>query len=257
MSSIVESTRSLIARTSRRLGLRISRLAPTQIRGHEPLVDLQYLLGRDSSLTVFDVGANDGDTSSAILGAFPAAQVIAVEPFDKCCQDLALRFAGNPRVRVENIALGDQPGQAELNLYSGSKMNSLLELDRDPAKLMSGFKKMGSAAVRVDTIDNYCSANQIDRIDLLKVDTQGFDLNVLRGATSMFRDGSIGAVLLEVNFVPMYSRQSSFVELHAYLANAGFRLVDLYNQVWMHGHIAWCDACYVGPKVITRHTLVQ
>lgn len=252
MQSPVQSARHLVAQCSRLLGLKLSRLKPNQLRGHEPLLDAQYLLGRTSALTIFDIGANDGETSESLLTAFPAAQVIAVEPFSDCCKELEQRFAGNPRIRIENVAMGEKLGEAQLNLYSGNRMNSLLELDEDPSNIMAGFTKTGATAVRVDTIDNYCQMHRIPKIDLLKIDTQGYDLNVLRGATTMLADRNIGAILLEVNFVPMYSHQPSFVELHGFLVYQGFRIVDFYNQVWKNGHMAWCDVCYAGPATVGR-----
>lgn len=254
MSSLKHTARTLFKDTSRRMRLKVSRVAADQIRGAEPLCDLQFLLGRTSELVIFDVGANDGETAASILETFPCARLTAIEPFGECCAKLAKRFAADDRVRIENLAMGAQLGAAELNLYSGDRMNSLLELNTGPKSIMSGFKKTGSAAVQVDTLDHYCAQRGVDRIDLLKVDTQGFDLNVLRGAARLFAEQRVGAVLLEVNFVPMYARQASFSELHDFVAGHGFHLVDFYNHVWKYGHTAWCDACYVGPRVIAAHS---
>jgi hypothetical protein len=88
----------------------------------------------------------------------------------------------------------------------------------------------------------------IPRIDLLKVDTQGYDLQVLKGATKLLAARRIKTVLLEVNFVPMYQRQATFLELHAFISSFGYRLVDFYNQQRSDGYTAWGDACYVATS---------
>jgi FkbM family methyltransferase len=254
MIDLRQSSRKLVRETFRRIGLRVSRLAADQIRGAEPLLDLKFLLGCDPDLVIFDVGANDGETAASILESFPRARLTAFEPFRECYAKLATRLGGDGRVRIENLAMGDKAGAAQLNLYSGDRMNSLLDLNTDPTSFMSGFKKTGSESVRIATLDDYCAQHGTERIDLLKVDTLGFDLNVLRGAARLFTEQRIGAVLLEVNFVSMYAHQASFTDLHGFVIGQGFRLVDFYNHVWKNGHIAWCDACYVGPRMIAAHS---
>lgn len=245
---LVTTARKLLHDGAKIFGLRVQRLAPSQIRGIEPMADVQFLLRNVPGPTIFDVGANDGETTATILGRLPSAKVIAFEPFATAYDKLVQRYKGFSKVRVENMALGDAPGTAELNLYSGDRMNSLLNLNDSAESPMSGFRKVGAKPVNVDTLDNYCHINAIPRIHLLKIDTQGYDLNVLKGAERLLRSGSINVIQIEINFVPMYARQASFSELHGFLTSHGYRIVDFYNHVWLKGHAAWCDACYVLPE---------
>ena len=125
-------------------------------------------------------------------------------------------------------------------------MNSLLQLDEQPENVLKDvFKKTGTAVVQLDTIDDYCARNRVKQIDILKSDTQGYDLNVLKGAAKMLKQHQIKTIVLEVNFIPMYKGQPSFQELHEYLSSMEYRLVDFYNQEQPNGYTAWCDACYV------------
>lgn len=230
------------------LDLRLVRLAADQVRGHDPYRDLTWLLRRRSHPVILDVGANDGETVATFLRRFPDARILAFEPYAPLYQRLRRRFRHAPTVETLNVALGATSGTARLHLYSGHRMNSLLRLDTDPANPMaSGFSERGSVTVPVATIDDVARERRLPRIDILKIDTQGYDLEVLRGAAVQLAARRVGAVLLEVNFVPMYERQASFPDLHALLSGHGYRLVDFYNHQRAAGVTAWCDACYAAP----------
>jgi FkbM family methyltransferase len=239
----------LLRRLLDALEVRLVNLKSDKVRGIDPLRDLGFLLAHKSDPIVFDVGANDGETAQEILHAFPRARLFAFEPYAACCDELARKFGTNANVTVHNLALGAARCTTELNLYSGNRMNSLLSFDDDPANPMSkSFTHTGTAKVSVEALDDYCVEQNIPRIDLLKVDTQGYDLQVLKGATKLLAARRIKTVLLEVNFVPMYQRQATFLELHAFISSFGYRLVDFYNQQRSDGYTAWGDACYVATS---------
>jgi hypothetical protein len=128
-------------------------------------------------------------------------------------------------------------------------MNSLLTLDGDPANPMrEGFTPTGTTPVQLETLDEFCGEHGFKQIDILKIDTQGYDLQVLKGATRLLAGRRVRAVVLEANFVPMYERQATFSELHELLSSHGYRLVDFYNQHRSGGYTAWCDAIYVAAN---------
>lgn len=228
------------------VGLRLVRLSPNKVRGIEPVLDLKYLLRGKSNPTIVDVGANDGETVSEFLKCIPGAKIIAFEPFEQCYRILQNLFSSNPDVRIENVALGCSPGSSNLNVYSGNRMNSLLELDDQPGNVMRAkFTAAGTTTVAIETLDDFCRANSIGQIDVLKIDTQGFDLNVLKGAVGLLQNRRVTAIQVEVNFIPMYKGQPSFLEIHKFLSDLDYRLVDFYNQTRPNDYTAWCDACYV------------
>lgn len=240
--------RTALRRVLEAVDLRLVRLAPDQVRGHDPLRDLAWLLRRRRHPVIIDAGANDGETVAAFLRRFPGARILAFEPYGPSYQSLRRRFRDVPPVETLNVALGAANGTAHLHLYSGHRMNSLLRLDPDPANPMArGFAAAGEVTVPVATVDGVAAERRLPRIDILKIDTQGYDLEVLRGAAVQLAARRVGTVLLEVNFVPMYERQASFPELHSFLSGHGYRLVDFYNHQRFAGVTAWCDACYAAP----------
>ena len=237
------------------LELRIVKLSTNKVRGIDPLRDLYSLLDHNKEPVVFDVGANDGETIQEFLGIFPEAHVVAFEPDVSCCNAIQRRFNGRPNLRIQNVAVGAKRGTAELNLFSGNRMNSLLSFDEDPENVMlKSFKPTGTMSVSVEALDSFCAEHGIAHIDILKIDTQGYDLEVLKGAATLLEQRRVKTVLLEVNFVPMYQRQATFGELHQFLSALGYRLVDIYNQTRTAGYTAWCDVCYVAtqPTALAR-----
>lgn len=242
----------LLQRLLNPLNVRLVKLNANKVRGIDVMRDLSFLLESKPEPIVFDVGANDGETLEDFLRVFPAARIVAFEPYATCCEMLERKFRNQPHVRIQNVALGAARGTSVLHLYSGNRMNSLLTLDEDPANpMLQKFSATGTAEVRLESLDEFCADHGFTFIDVLKIDTQGYDLQVLKGATKLLHARRVRAVLLEANFVPMYRRQASFSELHEFLSSCGYRLVDLYNQTRTHGFTAWCDVCYVaesGPQ---------
>jgi len=167
------------------------------------------------------------------------------------------RLAMCSRVKLVNLALGSVAGEGELQVNASSVTNSLL-LNAPEAQM---FQPQGAAtpvrpsSVQVEALDRYCVQNQIEAIDLLKVDTQGYDLRVLQGAQQLLGGNRIGCVYCEVLFVPLYSGHSYFQELYQLLTEHGFRLVQLYVCTFAaEGYIAWADALFINLGFFRKET---
>ena len=118
---------------------------------------------------------------------------------------------------------------------------------------MTSFLAPGPAAwgrveqtreVPVVALDDYCAEAGLTRVDLLKIDTQGFELNVLTGAERLLRSGAVRAVYLEVNFAPLYEGQPRADAVLAHLWDRGYDLVTFYGQHYRRGRAAWTDALF-------------
>jgi Methyltransferase FkbM domain len=84
----------------------------------------------------------------------------------------------------------------------------------------------------------------LTHIDLIKVDVQGFDLEVLRGAATILSEGAVKTLLVEVNFISLYENQCSFGELEQLLKGKGYYLVALYEVARKNLQIGWATACF-------------
>jgi len=103
---------------------------------------------------------------------------------------------------------------------------------------------IGKHEIQVATVDDYRTRCGINRIDILKSDTQGFDLEVLRGAERSMKSGLVRLVLVEVNFVRLYDGQAEYGELMSFLHRMGFRLSAFYQWRYRGARAAWADALF-------------
>ena len=102
--------------------------------------------------------------------------------------------------------------------------------------------------VQVTTLDEFCVDRDVDHIDLLKTDTQGFDLEVLKGGANLLHDSRIRLIFMEVNFSELYVGQARFDDEYRFLIDNGFRFVSFYDFVRRDGKTAsWCDALFANP----------
>jgi len=144
---------------------------------------------------VFDVGANNGDWSALVLKTNKLAKIHAFEPQPSLAAHIAATY---PSISINNLAVGDSAGTLDLYDYAdhpGSQHASLLKGVID--SIHGGVPRV--TKVSVVTLDEYCRNQSVDHIDLLKIDVEGFELAVLRGAKEMLAGGRIEAIQFEFN----------------------------------------------------------
>lgn len=201
--------------------------------GYDPWLDVARLSkATDWPIqTVFDVGANDGQTLAELRGAFPAARVHCFEPHPKTFARLKGKASGS--ANLHELALSDRCGCFTFYEYGsegdGSLMNSLSPnagfavREKYPAKELS---------VSGSTIDAFCEAEGIERIDLMKIDVEGHDLAVIRGAKQMLTENRVGFILAEFN--DLLDRPGvhggSMMPMAEILAPFGLRYVATYTD---------------------------
>lgn len=132
----------------------------------------------------------------------------------------------------------------KLHTYSMNELNSLLPLAGGKASPFEDVAATGTVSVEVSTVDDFCAAHGISRIDLLKIDTQGFDLEVLKGAAGALSSGVVRHVLVELNFVDLYVSQCSPWVVQSLLSDARFHLVDYYEKNRQGPELGWCTALF-------------
>jgi FkbM family methyltransferase len=179
----------------------------------------------------FDVGANIGQTAEVALKAFPEAHVFSFEPHSATFQRLialpAQRLSGYP------LAFSDHEGEAKFYEYAsegeGTQINSLVPDARFPTQF--GYPAKEGVA-QCSTVDRFCEENAIKRIDVLKIDTEGSELLVLKGAEQMLRAGRVTFILTEYNELLPKSGTTggSLLPIAEYLSSFGYAYITSYTD---------------------------
>ena len=175
---------------------------------------------------VFDVGANVGTVSLELARFFPAATVHAFEPMAAVFETLRENCARRPQIAPHRLALSDSGGEAFLDPQTCSELNSLAR-----TAAVGAVGAIGADRVEITTLDVFCTEHRVERIDLLKVDAQGFDLAVLRGAEALLRAQCVPFIVVEAGLQPDDTVNQPFAPLHAYLTAEGYRVAGIYEQL--------------------------
>ncbi len=154
----------------------------------------------------FDVGAHQGEYSVALRRAFPDARITAFEP--NPASFLKLREnTDSYGIVCESFALGSSNKEAMLYSYAhGDAASSHATVLREVFTAIHKQEEIVSHEVRLQTLDLYCEEQEVSRIDFLKLDTEGTELEVLFGARRMLAEGRIAAVQFEFNEMNVVSK---------------------------------------------------
>jgi FkbM family methyltransferase len=177
--------------------------------------------------TVIDVGANRGQFALFALHRFPRARVLCFEPLLEAHQKLTEVVGDDPRVHIECCAVGSVDGSLSLNVTRSDDSSSLLQPTALQLRTFPNTDSVSSLDVPVRTLDDTIDAEELTRPFLLKIDVQGFELEVLRGAQRLLKED--GDLLVESSFAELYAGQALANEVIAALWSQGYRLRGIFS----------------------------
>jgi FkbM family methyltransferase len=194
---------------------------------------------------IFDVGANNGATAETLATSFPSAIVYAFEPVADTFRTLADKVSRHDRIRPFNLALGARSKRARMRIKSVSVSNHVAGW-RD-------FWKPGET-VTMTRGDDFCDEHGVERIGLLKIDTEGHDLQVLAGFKKALGAARVDLIEAEVGMNPENTRHAPFEAVKHYLERFGYRLFLIYEQTYdkpFSGRavLRRCNAVFVSEKL--------
>lgn len=153
---------------------------------------------------VLDVGANVGGYSKLILASNPHASVYAFEPHPRTYKALSDNLYGL-KVETYNVAAGECDGALTLYDYEENDGSEHASLYKDTIEYLRHAKAVAHE-VKVINLDNFLQEKNIERVSLLKIDTEGHELAVLKGAKHYISCGKIRAIHFEFNDSNVSSR---------------------------------------------------
>lgn len=177
--------------------------------------------------TLIDVGTNKGQFSLAVRALRPRARIIGFEPLPAAATRYERVFRRDPLVELHCVALSDREGVAEFHVADRADSSSLLKLGHGQD---AAFGVRGSGTIEVQTrrAASCVSLGDLPRPILMKIDVQGAELQVLRGCDDL---ELVDFVYVELSFAELYEGQPLYDEVAAYLAQRGFHLAGVFNQI--------------------------
>ncbi len=189
---------------------------------HEPML---RTLSPCGVLTVLDVGANVGQFTLVARRVFPKARVIAFEPLAAECERFLSVHAGDSQVKLVRAALGPDRGKFAMHVAGARDSSSLLPITATQAQLFPGTGETHRESVWVLPLSDAVKDEELAGPLLLKIDVQGFELQVLEACASVL--SRVEFVYVECSFVELYAGQAMAGEVVAWLQKGGFVLTGI------------------------------
>ncbi len=197
---------------------------------------------------VLDVGAYQGNFVSEILKINPSITIHAFEPFAASWSLLNTKFSGKGNVVINHAAVSDTAGNALLNVNAFKETNSLLDSSTVNENIDLLTKHQSTETVEVVTLDEYCIAQSIAQIDLVKIDTQGNSYQVLQGMEILLKAKKVKYLYVEAEFIEIYKNEKLFSEIELLMRSYGYSICNLFNLNYVDKKkLGWCDILF-SPK---------
>lgn len=170
--------------------------------------------------TVLDIGANIGQFARETRKNLPDCQIYSFEPLKECFDKLNINFKNDARFMAFNLALGRESSETEMNKSSYTPSSSLLTMAEEHKKLFPHTKRHTSEKIRMEALDRMSSRLKLEKELLIKIDVQGFEMEVLRGGKNILRQAK--TIIIENSFVKLYEDGSTFDSVYEELKSLGF-----------------------------------
>lgn len=215
------------------------RLSGTKIYSSIPfgvdfLHDSKQLLPNYKFETIFDVGANIGQTALHFRNVLNNSKILSFEPFLHSFNILTENTKGK-HIFCYNIGLGEKKDTINA-LYDSSNPTSVNN------SLIAPNGLSDSQLVEINTLDNFVFEENINRISFLKIDTEGFDLNVLKGAKSLLGEKRIDFIEVEVAMNPFNEKHVQLIDIKSFLEQYNYFIFGIYEQM---NENSWSDNLYI------------
>ena len=207
----------------------------THVRDGQGCAELYRLLNKawfpkNKIRSVLDVGANKGQFIQTSLALLPDTPIYAFEPIPEVAQKLKERYSTIEHINIFQVALGVQREALLLHISQFLPASSLLKPQKQLLSEFPEVKIRDSVEVVVERLDTLIQAiPNINLPALLKIDVQGFEMEVLAGATAVLHQVSV--IVCEVNLANLYEKQCAIDEIIQFLKIYHFQLVDIGNPI--------------------------
>lgn len=198
--------------------------------------DWTKFLIENSKPIIFDVGAGNGQSIKRYKKIFEFPEIHSFEPNLDEINIIKQNYSNDENLIINNIALGEKKEILEFNISHTPAHSSFNEFNKNTSWFKSRLvknnlddKKYIKKKINIQTItlDDYVDKNQISNIDVLKIDTQGFEDKVLLGAQKCLKENKIKLIQLELIFSEVYNKSLQIYDVEKILIPNKYRLFGI------------------------------
>ena len=174
-----------------------------------------------------DIGSNRGQFAITARKKFPSSKIYCFEPLKEPAALFRRIFSSDPQVVLREMAIGPEEREMAIHVSRADDSSSLLQITALQNNLFPGTAEKETRTVQVKPLEAVLSAKDIKSPALLKIDVQGFELEVLKGCQSLL--SSFDYIYVECSFMELYSGQALAHEIITFLEKEGFYLSGVYH----------------------------
>jgi FkbM family methyltransferase len=197
---------------------------------------------------IIDVGANKGQSIKRFNLIFDNCIIHSFEPITKSFYQMVKDFPGKNFIK-NNYALSDNNTKKKFFINKNSETSSFNRLNKNYDHTHEKNKIKSTTKVKTLTLDAYVNFNSINKINILKIDTQGHEINVLKGAKKSLKKNMINYIEVEIIIYDYYINKIKLYEIDHIMNKNNFELVDLQGYNYSKkNQIKWFDMLYINKK---------
>ena len=176
---------------------------------------------------IIDIGANKGQFALVSRKRFPKARIDSFEPLSDAADIFEKVFKNDDDTFLHRIAVGKKEDVVTIHVSNKADSSSLLPIGENQVSLFPGTQELEQRSIKVAPLEKIIARNDIQQPAMLKIDVQGYELEVLYGCQSLF--DKINYIYCECSFFELYEGQALTHEIIEFLSQNGFKLTGIYH----------------------------
>ena len=210
---------------------------------------------------IIDVGANRGQSIENFLKIYTNYEIHCFEPLNYLYEELTKKYSHNKNIYLNNCALGEENKESKFFKYHNDVNSSFnrpvygSNWEKKKKKFLNKEKLIEEELkVKVLKLDEYFKINNLKFIDLLKIDTQGYEDKVLSGSNEILKSNKINFIQVEFIMGNQYENRLNIIDYENHLIKNNFRLYgisqkgDLLTKSDISLDLLYVNASYISVK---------
>ena len=224
MKRIIKSLFSLLGLTVLKTDTHINSVHFGQLKDLDFYYLLKNFIDVNEDFTLLDVGANEGQSVVKFKKYFPNAAIYSFEPVTKTYDILKAAVAGYSNCYTFKLGIGASDEVKSIKLYDYSQLNTFIPFENNKGTVADRYED-----VHITTLDKIISDNNIKKVKLLKSDTEGFEIEVMKGAEGALTNQVFEYIYLEAGFSAKDRRHVEFTVLIQYLRKYNYSFLGMFE----------------------------